>query len=193
MSTPAPGGTWVCGCPTERHAQALDADRCRLAQLKIGRRPPSPERQHFLATVQAMLCAADPILPTDVAVIMSEAWDLPDPPSTENPSIAASRWLIWRTQEFGTRSVLPPEWLPEARASEPMPDCGLCGHPFVEHHYGHGPCVHGDSCVCPRYERPASGITLPGWTCGACKIFNGSGKKLLAWCRNCGAPRGSPF
>jgi hypothetical protein len=37
--------------------------------------------------------------------------------------------------------------------------------------------------------RAPSGILLPGWTCGACGTFNGSGKELLEACRHCERPR----
>lgn len=33
------------------------------------------------------------------------------------------------------------------------------------------------------------GLTLPGWTCGACKGFNGEAKEALNVCRGCGAAK----
>jgi hypothetical protein len=33
------------------------------------------------------------------------------------------------------------------------------------------------------------GIVLPGWTCEACGVMNGSLKELLPACRSCDAPR----
>lgn len=37
--------------------------------------------------------------------------------------------------------------------------------------------------------RSPTGLLLPGWTCSACRAFNGAAKELLAECRGCGAPR----
>lgn len=36
---------------------------------------------------------------------------------------------------------------------------------------------------------PPTGILLPGWTCPACRIFNGEQKERLEICRSCDAPR----
>ena len=38
-------------------------------------------------------------------------------------------------------------------------------------------------------ERAEGGILLPGWTCSACKAFNGSAKVTLTHCRCCGVAR----
>jgi hypothetical protein len=34
-----------------------------------------------------------------------------------------------------------------------------------------------------------SGVVLPGWTCSACRYFNGCVKELLSECIGCGARR----
>lgn len=43
--------------------------------------------------------------------------------------------------------------------------------------------------ISPDMHTPQGGLTLSGWFCLICKIFNGEAKEILPICRACGATR----
>lgn len=42
-----------------------------------------------------------------------------------------------------------------------------------------------------RERKREEGLVLPGWTCHACRAFNGSARENLTHCRACDAPKTS--